>query len=62
MKLSDIEKFEFVTLEYEYRYKIDTHKATNAHVLKAIILTLKDNGYEFYKLWPDSKFVYAVRS
>lgn len=51
MKLADILNFDFVDFEYGYRYKINPRKAMNTKVLNAVLVTLKKEGYSFYKLF-----------
>ena len=50
MILADLEKLDFVTFEYGYRYKISPRKATNTIILNAVLQTLKNNNYTLYQL------------
>ena len=51
MTLADLEKLDFITLEYNSRYKISPRKATNTIVLNAVLQTLKANNYTLYQLF-----------
>ena len=51
MKVADITNFDFVSFEYGYKYKINPRKATNTEVLNAVLKTLKNEGYSFYRLF-----------
>lgn len=48
--MKDIERFEFVENE-GFRLRINPRKAGNSLVLEAVLTTLKNNGYSFYRLF-----------
>lgn len=50
MILKDILKFDFVTFD-GYRFKINPSKAVNTLTLNAVLTTLKNEGYSFYRLF-----------
>lgn len=50
MSIADIINFDFVTLENK-RYKINPQKATNTFILNAVLHTLKNEGYTFFRLF-----------
>lgn len=60
MKLSDLERLDFVTLEYNYRYKISPKKATNTMILNAVLELLKAENYTFYQLFQGG-YIYAEK-
>lgn len=59
MQITDIKKFDFVTDE-NYRYKISPKKAGNTIVLNAVLQTLKNEGYKFYRLFKGG-YIYAEK-
>ena len=60
MKLSDLNKLDFVTFEYNYRYKISPKKATNTQVLNAVLELLKAENYTLYQLFQGG-YIYAEK-
>lgn len=60
MTLTDLEKLDFITFEYGYRYRISPRKATNTMLLNAVLQTLKDNNYTFYQLFQGG-YIYAEK-
>ena len=60
MKLADLEKLDFITLEYNYRYKISPKKATNTIILNAVLSLLKTKGYTIYQICKGS-YIFATK-
>lgn len=51
MTLADLEKLDFITFEYGYRYKISPRKAGNTMILNTVLELLKAENYTLYQLF-----------
>ena len=59
MKVTDIEKLDFVTNE-GWRYKISPKKAMNTYILNNVLQLLQNNGYNLYQLF-NGGYIYAQK-